>query len=156
VSSFYYRDPAAPKPNGPRRATVVALIEHEGRLLFDRRADAPFWGLIAGRLEDDETLAEGLRREVREETGLEISGYSLFGTFSDPSRIVRYADGSTVSPVSIAYTVAVGDVAGLRLSNESTAFRFFAPDELVLDDIIATHRPVIERYLSDAPPPFLD
>jgi len=105
VSSWYYRDADAPEPNQPRRVTVTAIIEDEGRVLFDRRADAPFWGLIGGHLEDDESLIEGLRREVREETGLEVRRISLFGTFSDPSRRVRYADGRVYPVLSVVYRV---------------------------------------------------
>lgn len=81
---FYDRDPAAPRPNHPRGFSVYALIERDGTLLLERRVDAPMWSLIAGRVEDDETLIEGLVREVREETGLEVSTTSSSGTF--PSR----------------------------------------------------------------------
>lgn len=156
VSSYFYRDANAPEPNRPRRVTVVALIEHEGRLLLDRRCDAPFWGLIAGGLEDDESLLDGLRREIREETGLEIGNHSLFGTFSDPSRIVQYADGSIFQLVSVAYSVTVNDISGLRLSSEAVDLSFFSPDELPVNEIIATQRPIVERYLSSDLPPFLD
>jgi 8-oxo-dGTP pyrophosphatase MutT (NUDIX family) len=156
VASFFYKDASAPRPNRPRRVSVVALIEHEGRLLLERRADAPLWGLIAGGLEDDETLVEGLRREVREETGLEVETYSLFGTFSDPSRIVRYPDGAIVQVITVAYSVTVRDVSALRLSAESVELRFFAPGDLPVDEIVATQGPIVEGYLSTTPPQFLD
>jgi 8-oxo-dGTP pyrophosphatase MutT (NUDIX family) len=155
LSSYYYRDPGAPEPNQPRRLSVIAIIEVGGEVLFDRRADAPFWGLIGGHLEDDETLLDGLRREVREETGLEITSYSLFGTFSDPSRRVRYADGRIYCNVAVVYRVEIDDVSKLRPSEESRGFEFFTPDEFP-PDVIATQQPIIERYLSGAPPPFLD
>ena len=155
MSSYYYRDPGAPEPNQPRRVTVIAIIEVDGKVLFDRRADAPFWGLIGGHLEDDETLLNGLRREVREETGLEITSYSLFGTFSDPSRRVRYADGRVYCSVAVVYRVEVDDVSNLRPSEESRGFQFFAADAFPRD-VIATQQPIIERYLSGDDPPFLD
>jgi ADP-ribose pyrophosphatase YjhB (NUDIX family) len=155
MSSYYYRDTAAPDPNQPRRVTVVAIIEHEGKVLFDRRADAPCWGLIGGQLEDHESLVEGLEREIDEETGLTVATFSLFGTFSDPSRRVRYADGKVYPLVTVAYRVAVDDMAKLRGSDESRGFRLFAPYEFPRD-VIATQRPVIDRYLSGEPPPFLD
>jgi len=157
VTSFFYKNASAPRPNQPRRASVLALIEDgEGRLLFERRADAPLWGLIGGGLEHDETLLDGLRREVREETGLEIDGCELFGTFSDPSRVVRYGDGAAVQLVTIAYRAKVSDTSGLRLSPESVDLRFFARDGLPLDQLAAVHRPILERYLSAELPPFLD
>jgi 8-oxo-dGTP pyrophosphatase MutT (NUDIX family) len=155
VSSYHYRDPAAPEPNKPRQVGVVAIIEHQGAVLFDRRADAEYWGLIGGHLEDDESLVEGLLREVYEEAGLAVQSYSLFGTFSDPSRRVRYADGSVYSLVSVVFRVEVADTSNLRLSEESRGFRFFTP-ECFPPDVIATVRPILDRYLSGNSPPFTD
>jgi 8-oxo-dGTP pyrophosphatase MutT (NUDIX family) len=156
LSSFYYRDQSAPKPNQPQRISVTALIESDNRLLLDWRADAPLWGLIAGALETEETLADALRREVREETGLEIRSFSFFGTFSDPSRIAQYADGNVRRLVTLAYIVEVEDASVLHVSPESLDLRFFARHELPLDELVAPHRPIIDRYLSGDAPPFLD
>jgi ADP-ribose pyrophosphatase YjhB (NUDIX family) len=157
VSSFFSDADSAPRPNQPRRVSVLALIEDErGRLLLDRRADAAVWGLVGGTLEHDETLIDGLRREVREETGCEVATCALFGTFSDPGRVVAYADGNVYQLVSIAYTVRVADPSKLRTSSESRELRFFGRSELPPEDLAAAHQPVIERYLGDEPPPFLD
>src|SRR2546427_3866229 len=104
---FYCRDPAAPRPNRPRRLAVIALIERDDSLLLERRVDAPLWSLIAGSVEDTESLTSALRREVREETGLAVASYELFGTFSDPTRIVSYPDGNVVPVASVAYVVSV-------------------------------------------------
>lgn len=156
MASFFYKDTEAPRPNTPRPVTVVALIHDNGRILFDRRADAPLWGLIAGQVESDETLEDALRREVYEETGLAIDSFTLFGTFSDPSRIIAYPDGNVIQPVTIAYTVVAEAIAPLRLSDESVGFEWFAPAEIPVSEVIATHRPILDRYLSGDPPPFLD
>jgi ADP-ribose pyrophosphatase YjhB (NUDIX family) len=155
VPGAYYLDPSAPTPNRARGIGVAALIERDGSLLLDSRVDPPGWGLIAGRLEDDETLAEALVREIAEETGLAVTGYGLFGTFSHPSRIVEYADGNVYSFVTIAYRVDVADGA-LRPSDETNELRFFARDELPLSETIATHRPIVELWLSGSPPPHLE
>ena len=104
-SHFYYRDADAPEPNQPRSLSVIALIERDGTLLLERRADAPLWSLIAGMVNDEESLVDGLRREVLEETGLTVTGFELFGTFTDPSRIVSYPDGSVYRVASFAYSV---------------------------------------------------
>ena len=156
MSSFFYGDEDAPRPNRPRRIGVAALIEHGGQLLLERRSDAPFWGLVAGALEDDETLEEALRREIREETGLEVAGRSFFGTFSDPSRIVRYPDGKIYQLVTLVYRVRIADVSVISISAESLELRFFDPSELPLEELVAVHRPIVERYLSGKAPPFLE
>jgi len=49
---------------------VGALVTDDGRLLLVREDDT--WLLPGGRLEAGETPAEGARREVREETGVDI------------------------------------------------------------------------------------
>lgn len=156
ATRFYYRDPAAPEPIGLRRLGVIALIERGGSLLLERRADAPLWSLIAGGVEDTETLAEALRREVFEETGLTVVGRSFFGTFSDPTRIIHYPDGNVLRVASFAYTVEVGSFDGLRASHESEELRFFPRKALRKVDVPETQRPVLERLLSGDPPPHLD
>jgi 8-oxo-dGTP pyrophosphatase MutT (NUDIX family) len=153
---FYFRDDAAPEPNRPRGLGVLALIERDGSLLLERRTDAPLWSLIAGAVEDTESLTEALRREVHEETGLAVSGYELFGTFSDPSRIARYPDGNVYRVASFAYLVEVESFEGLRPSSESEELRFFSKDELSGLDLPATQWSVIERFLAGDPPPHLE
>jgi 8-oxo-dGTP pyrophosphatase MutT (NUDIX family) len=155
-SRFYYRDPEAPEPTGSRRLGVIALIERDGSILLERRVDAPLWSLISGGVEETETLADALRREVREETGLSVSSFELFGTFSDPTRIVRYPDGEAFRVASFAYVVAVTSFEGLRASAESEELRFFRRSELRGLDFPATQRPVVERLLSAGRPPHLD
>lgn len=54
---------------------VGALIFREGRVLLVRRGHAPSlgeWSIPGGALEVGETLADGVKREVREETGLAV------------------------------------------------------------------------------------
>lgn len=157
MSSFYNDGAGAPKPNQPRRASVLALIEdHAGRLLLEYRSDSPAWSLIGGALEHDETFLGGLKREVYEETGLTVVSWEFFGTFSSPSRVIAYADGNVFQLASLAYSVRVADTSVIRVSSESTELRFFARSELPPEHLAATQQPIIERYLSGENPPFLD
>jgi 8-oxo-dGTP pyrophosphatase MutT (NUDIX family) len=153
---FYYRDPAAPDPNRPRSLSVIALIERDGSVLLERRADAPVWGAIAGLVEDTETLVEALRREVREETALNVSGYELFGTFSDPTRIVSYPDGNVYRVTSVVYRVEVESFEPLRASAESEELRFVPKGDVLGLDLAATQRHVLERFVAGGPTPHLE
>src|SRR5579863_8666472 len=59
---------------------VGAVVVHEGRVLVARRGNPPLkghWTLPGGVLELGESLAEGLVREVREETGLIVEPVEL-------------------------------------------------------------------------------
>lgn len=66
---------------------VGAICVRDGQLLLIRRRHAPArgrWSLPGGRVEIGELLADALKREVREETGLEISVGDLAGILEVP------------------------------------------------------------------------
>jgi ADP-ribose pyrophosphatase YjhB (NUDIX family) len=76
----------------PLRATVYArptplavgdgaVIDQAGRLLMVRRADNGKWALPGGALAVGETPAEGVVREVLEETGVHCNPVALVGVF---------------------------------------------------------------------------
>ena len=63
---------------------VGAVVLEAGRVLLVERGQEPqkgLWSLPGGALEVGERLADGLRREIREETGLEIRLLELVEVF---------------------------------------------------------------------------
>lgn len=73
---------------------VGALIFKRDRILMAQRGKEPlkgWWSLPGGALEVGESLADGIRREVREETGLEIRPLGVLEIFE---RIMRDASGA--------------------------------------------------------------
>jgi 8-oxo-dGTP diphosphatase len=72
-------------PPVPAIGVGAVVFDGEGRVLLVRRGRPPkvgFWTVPGGRMEPGETLLECCRREVREETGLDI----------EPGPIVAVAD----------------------------------------------------------------
>jgi ADP-ribose pyrophosphatase YjhB (NUDIX family) len=73
---------------------VGALILQRDRILMAQRGKEPLkgsWSLPGGALETGESLADGVRREVREETGLDIRPLGVLEIFE---RIMRDASGT--------------------------------------------------------------
>ena len=63
---------------------VGAIVIRDDHLLMVRRAQEPargLWSVPGGKVERSEYLSDALRREVREETGLEIDVGELAGFF---------------------------------------------------------------------------
>lgn len=67
-------------------AVSALIVDDEGRMLLARRAhdpDAGLWDTLRGFLDEGEHPLDGLRRELREETGLEVEPGEVLGTFLD-------------------------------------------------------------------------
>ena len=66
--------------------SVAAAIVDGDRVLAIRRRDNGKWEPPGGTLEPDESIFDGLRREVEEETGLDVSPESLTGVYKNMNR----------------------------------------------------------------------
>jgi 8-oxo-dGTP pyrophosphatase MutT (NUDIX family) len=143
----YFRDPEAPAPNVPRRIGVVALIERGGAILVQRRADDGGWDFLGGALDEDESVLAALHREVHEETGLRLAEATLFGVFSDPTRIIEYPDGNTCRLLSVVFRVEPEPGEPVP-SAESLELRFVERDELAGLALWPCARPIRDSFLA--------
>ncbi len=73
-----------------RHAVVHAIVEDNGKLLLVKRTgdilETGKWGLPGGFLDRNETLEEGILRELKEETGWQGEVITLFRINSLPNR----------------------------------------------------------------------
>ena len=65
------------------RGAGIILTDNKGRILLQHRDnDAPRypgrWGLFGGQLEKDETPEQAVRRETKEEIGIELTDLKFF------------------------------------------------------------------------------
>jgi 8-oxo-dGTP pyrophosphatase MutT (NUDIX family) len=63
--------------NKIQKEAVVAIIQKSNKFLFVKRSDykqsaTGFWCPVSGRVEENESQAEALQREVKEEVGLNV------------------------------------------------------------------------------------
>jgi NAD+ diphosphatase len=119
--------------------TASALcLDGDRRLLLARRAHEPFrglWDTPGGFVEEDENPLDALRRELREETGLEIEPLEFFGVWLD-----RYGAGDDDRvTMNLFWTVRV--VGGVeRPADDVDALRWFPLDRLPGRDELAFTR----------------
>jgi len=109
------------------------------RILLTRRNDNGLWCLPGGRVEPGESVAEACAREVWEETGLEVRVGRLIGVYSDPHLLVHYADGHRCHIVALNFEAEPID-GTLRLSDETTAYGYFTPEEMESLPLMGHHR----------------
>ena len=88
----------------------VLAFHARGRLLLHRRADDGSWDMPGGCLEPGETLEAAARREVREETGVELGALTLLRVLSGPELFRQYPNGDQAYHVAAVYEAR--DVAG--------------------------------------------
>lgn len=77
-----------PPNDSPRHSVSVAaaVVDRDGRFLAVRRADNGRWEPPGGILELDESIEQGLVREVAEETGLIVDPIALTGVYKNMNR----------------------------------------------------------------------
>lgn len=95
------------------------IIDDHGRALVARRRDNGHWEPPGGVLEVDEPILDGLRREIAEETGLDVEVGQLTGVYKNMRRAI------------IALVFRCKQRGGtLALNPEVSEFRWMTRDEL--------------------------
>ena len=110
----------------PRPTASAIVLDAHDRVLLGRRGVEPFkdcWDLPGGFCEPGESLEEAVRRELREETGLEVELGELLSSHPD-----RYGEGGpfTLNAFFLA-RVREGTPAA---ADDVVELRFFEPDRL--------------------------
>lgn len=128
----------------PVPTVTAVVVDEEGRVLLGRRAlepDKGLWDLPGGFVDEGEHPLDGLRRELREETGLEVDPHEFLGVWMD-----RYGyDSSAASTLNLYWTARV--LSGeMNAADDVAELRWFAPDELPRPEELAFE--VNEKVLS--------
>ena len=121
---------------GASKPTASALcVDDAGRVMLARRAVEPrkgCWDAPGGFLDEGEHPLDGVRRELREESGLEIEPGEFLGVFMD-----RYGGDSTAESTLNLYWLARVGGGEPEPGDDVAELRWFAADELPPRDDIA-------------------
>ena len=103
------------------------------------------WDLIGGFVEDNETVEQALKRELKEETDYnleEVQGliywkeYSGAKTDSDPNKKFIYR-GTILAQEK------------LKLGDEGQELRFFGNKEILILSLASKHREILQDYINE-------
>jgi ADP-ribose pyrophosphatase YjhB (NUDIX family) len=95
------------------------ILDDRGRTLLCHRRDMDAWNLPGGGVESGELPTEAVVREVREETGLDVTVERLVGVYGKPDK----------DEIVFAFTCRV--VGGqLSTTSESDAHQYFQLEDL--------------------------
>jgi len=127
--------------------SVAGIItDDHGRALLIQRRDNHRWEPPGGVLELGETIPDGLRREVREETGLHVEPVALTGVYKNMTRAIvalvfrckiTGGDLATSDEVAAFRWATAAEVA--ELANEAYAVR-------VLDALNGDHPAAVRHH----------
>ena len=109
---------------------AVAVFNEQGQIVLQQRRNG-IWGVPGGFVELGESTEEAGRREVFEETGIEIGTLQLISVFSGKEFFVKLPNGDEFYPITIAYLCK--DIKGGLLKAdgiESLSVQFFDFDKL--------------------------
>ncbi len=122
---------------GRRLTAIVACTDAHGRVLLVRQIGGPYagaWLLPGGGVDAGESLEEGLRREMREETGCELADIRPVASYEVDERTQDFK-----ALVHLFTATATGDAK----AEHGSAVKWASPTE-------TGYHPALRRELADA------
>lgn len=131
---FAWPPPAAGSvARGPVVTVGAAVFNEQDEVLLVRTAKwSGRWGIPGGKVRRQERCEEALRRELREETGLEVSGIRFVGVQDciEPEEFYRPAHF-----VLLCYSCRVAGRPQVRLNGESQAWKWLPLPAALEEDL---------------------
>jgi 8-oxo-dGTP diphosphatase len=134
----------------PAPTACAAVRDEHGRVLLARRADGVFggfWDLPGGFVEEDEHPHDTIRRELREETGLETEPGRFVGVWMD-----RYSEDDSGPSTLNLYWTARATSGEARAADDVSELRWFSLEDLPPAGEIAFHIAEVLATIRDEHP----
>ncbi len=127
----------------PVLGTTLIPILPDGKIVLVRRLDNGKWSLPGGILDWGEDIPNSAKRELKEETGLNLVKIKrLVGVYSSPDRDPRLHSISVLIEAEVDGEINVVDKL------EISAAQAFLPDKLPLGNLAHDHDRQIQDYLN--------
>jgi ADP-ribose pyrophosphatase YjhB (NUDIX family) len=150
----HFNDPDAPPANRLVPAASAVVVDQAGRILLIRRSDNGLWAIPGGLMDLGEDIACTVRREVKEETGLDVEPEAIVGIYSNPRHVIEFPNGEVRQQFSVCFACRL--LGGeLTTSAESPEVGFFTPAAIEAMPMHGSIRLRIRHYLEHRPQPVI-
>lgn len=150
----YYNNPDAPQANSVVPSTTAVVINDDDAILLVHRRDNGLWALPGGGMDLGESIVDCAIREVREETGMNVTITGLVGTYTNPRHVMAYDDGEVRQQFSLCFAAKLID-GTLKADSESTEIGWIALRDLDGLPMHPSMRLRIDHYLEHRSTPYL-
>ena len=137
----YYANPCA--------ATAAFILNSRNEMLVARRAKEPAKGtldLVGGFVDMGETIEEGMRREILEETGLEVEGIRYL--FSTPNQYLY--SGMNIHTLDADFVVRVADDVKPQAADDAADCLWIPVEDVDPAEFgLTSIRRAVERFLAE-------
>ena len=119
--------------NNPRPTNGAIIKNEKGEILLTKRKFDPkkgYWDIAGGFVNVQETIEESLRREIKEELGVDIISSSYL-----TSQFSRYLyKGENLHTLMFAFIVEI-PIEKIKAGDDVSEVRFFAPDKIPYEEM---------------------
>jgi ADP-ribose pyrophosphatase YjhB (NUDIX family) len=138
---------------GHTRMLTVGLccivLNEKNQILLEKRTDNGQYCLPGGSLDLDETVMEGVKREVREETGIELNDVYLFMIQSGNKMQLTYPNGDVTDYMDLCFISYVNsqDIdLNKEHDDESSLIAFYDLDKIPEDSkLLRGTKPMLNK-----------
>ena len=109
-----------------KKSAISILVNPKGQILLQLRDNKPWihcpnqWGFIGGGIEEGETEFEAIKRETKEEIGLEIDNFQYIDCFYDQE-----------NKIDVSLFIGALDISAEEIKvGEGQGVKFFYPSEI--------------------------
>jgi 8-oxo-dGTP diphosphatase len=125
-----YKDKPCPECRNftNRGVSIDAVIIRDKKILLIRRGVEPFkdyWGTPGGYVGWDETVEDTVRREVKEETNLDVEDMKFVGVYSSPKRHPKQV-------INLVYLVDAKE-GEVKVSDDAVLAEWFSLEKIPAD-----------------------
>lgn len=119
------------------------LVEDEVGNILLVKTEHQGWVFPGGQVEVGENLIDGVIREVKEESGIDVEVIQMIGVYSNTG-IYKWYDGVTDVPTKVMFDFMCKPIGGELCTSDETSDSRWVPQEEVLNYI--TSPPIQERF----------